>query len=644
MSDTEAPSSREPFDSAAVEVQLARVLESVTFRAAEGQRAFLRYTVQEALGGRSAAIKEYAIGVEALGRAESFDPRLDPIVRTQARKLRANLAKYYEREGLNDPIRIEFPKGAYVPVFVDVGAERTPQAAPKIQPEPAMPVDLIEPLVVRGPNVPIRTRKTALLLIGAAVAAVLLVWGVRRLGVVSSPRTIAVIPFTNVTGNSEDDFLSDGLTQELLNSLGRVSNLRVVGRTSTFRYKDKALDLQDVARDLHAQAVLVGSVRHGPNRTVISAQLVDAGTQQRLWTGHYDRSLDDMQGVDREISEAVSNTLAASLAGFGFSLWPKKTVPEPPHPAAYQSYLRGLYFWNKLNAESLRMAIDYFEDAITQDPSFARAYTALADSYAMAPMVSTLPSPQAVPKIRAAATKAIELDNSLGEAHIDLAICAEYDFDWDTAEWEFKKGLELSPSNAVAHLWYARLLALRGRTKEVLAERRVAAELDPVSPYAVQAVGGYYSVMGDYEDAIRYFRSALELEPRFGYARQGLGIAYLLQHRSADAFRELKLATEFMEGPRRLALLGYAYGMAGRTAEAKQVLRELTELASKETVPALAFAHVYLGLGDFDHAFEWMDRAVDEKDLGLTLQWDSHYQPIRSDPRYFALLRRMKLA
>jgi tetratricopeptide (TPR) repeat protein len=178
----------------------------------------------------------------------------------------------------------------------------------------------------------------------------------------------------------------------------------------------------------------------------------------------------------------------------------------------------------------------------------------------------------------------------------------------------------------------------------VLAERKIAAELDPVSPYAVQAVGGYYSVMGEYEDAIRYFRSALELEPRFGYARQGLGIAYLLQKRPVEAFRELKLATEFMTGPRRLALLGYAYGKSGRKAEARQVLRELTELASSQSVPALAFAHVYLGLEDYDRAFEWMGRAVDEKDLGLTLQWDSHYQSIRSDPRYHALLRRMKLA
>lgn len=637
MWDTEAPGGREPFDSAAVAEQLARVLGSATFRAAESQRAFLRYTVQEAQAGRASAIKEYAIGVEGLGRPESFDPRLDPIVRTQARKLRANLSKYYEREGINDPIRIEFPKGAYVPVFVDVAAERAPQAQ--------APLESVEPVLPRiGPSVSIKTRRTPLLLSAAVALAVLMAWSGRYLGGASSPRTIAVIPFTNVTGNSEDDFISDGLTQELLNSLSRVPNLRVAGRTSTFRYKDKAMDLQDIARDLHAQAVLVGSVRHSPNRTTISAQLVDAATQQRLWTGYYDRSLDDMQGVDREISEAVSGTMAASLAGFGFSLWRKKAGAAGPHPAAYQSYLRGLFFWNKMNAESLRMAIGYFEDAITQDPSFARAYTALADSYAMAPMVSALPSPQAVPKIRAAATKAIELDSSLGEAHIDLAICAEYDFEWDTAEREFKKGLELSPSNAVAHLWYARLLALRGRTKEVLAERKIAAELDPVSPYAVQAVGGYYSVMGMYDDAIRYFRSALELEPRFGYARQGLGIAYLLQHRPADAFRELKLATEFMEGPRRLALLGYAYGKAGRTAEARQVLRELKELGSKQAVPALAFAHVYLGLGDYDDAFEWMDRAVDEKDLGLTLQWDSHYEPIRQDPRYQALLRRMKLS
>ncbi len=437
MSDSEAPGRREPFDSAEVLEQLARVLESGTFRSAESQRAFLRYTVREALGGRAASIKEYAIGVEALGRPESFDPRLDPIVRTQARKLRANLAKYYLGEGLNDPIRIEFPKGAYIPIFLPA-IDASVEAAPIPQLGPVLVEEHVRPAMVPEARVPFLRRGNPVLIVGGIAAVTALFWGGGYFRQAAAPMTVAVLPFTNITGNSEDAFLSDGLTQELLNSLGRVPKLRVVGRTSAFRYKDKNLDVQEIGRELHAQTVLVGSVRHTPDRTTISAQLIDSESRQRLWTGHYDRSIDDMQGVNAEISQAVAGTLAASQASFGFpSIWPQRAQPPAPQPAAYQSYLRGLFFWNKLNADSLRIAIGYFEDAIAQDPSFARAYTALADSYAMAPMVSTLPSPKAVSKIRAAASKALELDESVGEAHIDLAICAEYEFDWKTAEQEF---------------------------------------------------------------------------------------------------------------------------------------------------------------------------------------------------------------
>jgi len=204
--------------------------------------------------------------------------------------------------------------------------------------------------------------------------------------------------------------------------------------------------------------------------------------------------------------------------------------------------------------------------------------------------------------------------------------------------------LALDPGNAIAHLWYAKLLALRGRKSEVLAQRLIAAQLDPVSPYTVQAVGGYFSVMGNYDEAIDHFENALALEPGFGLAHQGLGVAYLLKHEPAKAIEELQLASRLMQGPRRLGLLGYALARCGRTSEAGKILQELLALSRREPVPPSAIAHVYIGLGDKDRACEWMNKAVDQKDLGLTLQWDSLYSDLRSDPRYTGLLRRMRLA
>jgi serine/threonine-protein kinase len=307
--------------------------------------------------------------------------------------------------------------------------------------------------------------------------------------------------------------------------------------------------------------------------------------------------------------------------------------------------LQGLYHWNKLKADELAMAIGYFEKAIAADPSFARAYTALADCYVMAPQVAAAPPGEIVPKIRVAASRALELDSSLGEAHIDLAICAEYDFDWTTAGAEFKKGLDLSPDNAVAHLWYAKYLAVVGRRPEVLVQRKIAAELDPVSPYAVQAVGGYLSVMGRYDEAIAQFRKAITLEPNFGLSHQGLGVAYILRGRDpAEGIAELETACKLMPGARREALLGWAYATIGNTAEARRILNRFLEESNRPYFPALAIGQVYIGLGDKDRAFEWLRKAADQRDLDLTLKWDSFYEPLRSDARYIALLRCLKLS
>jgi serine/threonine-protein kinase len=250
---------------------------------------------------------------------------------------------------------------------------------------------------------------------------------------------------------------------------------------------------------------------------------------------------------------------------------------------------------------------------------------------------------EVVNKIKEAASTALALDNTLGEAHVDLAITAEFNFDWTTAEKEFQKGLELSPGNVVGRLWYAKFLGLMGRADEVFVQRRIAAQLDPVSPYAIQSVAGYLSVIGRYDEAVKQFKAALALEPNFGLAHQGLGVTYLLMGLRDPAFEELRLADQFMDGRRRRALLGFAYGVTGQTAQAHRVLSELLDEYQRGRTPAVAIAQVYVGLGDNTHAFEWLNKAVDQRDLNVDLKWDSVWATIRSDTRYKQVLHRMKL-
>jgi len=639
------PAERQPHPPGEAEIrsQLSKILNSQTFRSAEGQRAFLRFAVEETIAGRGESLKEYTIGTEAFGRGEVFDPRLDPIVRTQARKLRVRLSKYFETEGALDALRIEFPKGSYTPSFhsADVPA---PDASNTTTAASDQAHDLVA--APSGARFQIRWQvAVATVAILGMVASGSAALYVLRPALGSERPSIAVMPFVNIGSDNSDEFLSDGLTGELIDSLSRVPGLQVVARTSAFRFKGKRVDVTRTGRELGVATVLEGSVRKSGNRLRVTVQLNNAVDGYRLWSGNYERESKDAAEIEQEISQSIAGALAVRFAAPSGQV-SRRARPDPasPNPSAYRDYLKGRYAWNKLNLDSLRAATAYFEQAIGEDPSYARAYTALADSYVMAPQVAGASPGEVLSKIRAAASKALELDPSLGEPHFDLAVAAEYEYDWRTAESEFTKGLQLEPGSAVGHLWYAKLLGLEGRKDEVLVQRRIAAELDPVSPYALQAVGGYFSVVGRYDDAIAQFRSALALEPDFGLTHQGLGVAYILKGMPKEGIQELELAQKLMPGPGRLALLGYGYGYSGRTAEARQVLADLLRKVERRPLPALAIAQVYIGLGNKDRAFEWLEKAIDQRDLDATLQWDSLYEPLRSDRRYLGLLRRMKLA
>ena len=633
----------------AIRSELETILASKTFRAARGQRKFLAYAVQAALDGTAHVLKEYVIATEALGREASFDPRLDPIVRIEARKLRARLAKYYETEGSGDLLRIEFRKGSYVPSFHELAQlAEEPMRAERAEPAPIAPNSeepSVPPAFIHRFRFRSQTVFTFLAIVSLIAAGIL----VFRLStgrfsqaiLAANDASIAVLPLTNLSDNSEE-FLSDGLTDEIINSLRQVPGLRVVGRTSAFRFKAKTLDMKAIDQKLHVGAVLVGTVSKSENRLRITVQLNDAANGYHLWSGNYERDSANLGAIAPEIASAVINVLGVGI--LRSSSRNSIQSAQFPNNEAHEDYLRGLYFRNRYTVDGLHRAIEYFKRAIAEDPSFARAYAGLADCYAMARPVAATPPLEVISKIKAAATKALELDATLGEPHIDLAVSAEYEFDWGTAEKEFKKGLELSPGDANGHLWYAWYLALVGRKADVLQQRSIAASLDPVSPYAVESVGGYYSVVGHYDAAIEQFRNALALEPDFGLALQGLGLTYLLEKTCGSAIEELRLANESMPGPRRLGHLGYAYAVCGRPSDARRILSGFLKDYRQDAIPAFAIAEIYLGLGEKDRAFPWFEKAIDERDLDMTLKWDPRFDSLRSDPRFSLLLRRMKLS
>jgi len=631
----------------AIRSELGKILGSRTFRSAQSQSRFLRFAVEQTIAGRGHTVKEYVIGAEVFGRGEAFDPRLDPIVRTEARKLRARLDKYYEAEAQDpaqDPVRIEFHKGSYVPTFSRV-VPSPPQ--PAISPATVPWVTTSIPQTVLPAAAPRRSRK----FIAVALAILILAGAGFYLFRSGSPAhlpptgnfSIAVIPFANLGDNHEDEFLSDGLTEELIDALQQVPGLQVVGRASSFGFKSKPIDVRQIGRELHVTTVLVGSVRRIGDRLRITVQLDSTANNYHLWSGSFDRDSKDARTIQWEIAESVTNVLGIGLARNEREMSRALSSSASPNPGAWQNYLKGLYVWHKLTVDSLQMATSFFQEAIAEDPSFARAYAALADCYVMAPQVATTPAIEVIAKIKSAASKALQLDSNLGEAHIDLAVAAEYEYDWDTAEKEFERGLKLSPSDSVGHLWYAKYLALVGRVNEVIVQRRIAVEVDPASPYAVQAIAGYLSATGRYDESIDQFQNALRLEPGFGLAHQGLGVAYVLKGMYPEAVAELQTASTLMAGPRRMALLGWGYGVMGKTTEARRILSDFLDQDRRGPFPALAIAQVYIGLGDKDRAFHWLGKAVAQRDLDLLLQYDSPYAPLRSDPRFADLLRRMKL-
>jgi serine/threonine-protein kinase len=478
---------------------------------------------------------------------------------------------------------------------------------------------------------------------GVALAALLVLatWFTVLQGRGEAIDSVAVLPFVNVSADPSTEYLSDGITESVINNLAQLHGLRVMARSTVFRYKGKEADPQKVGQDLRVRAVLSGRLLQRGDTLIVQAELMDVAKGSQLWGGQYNRKFADVFALQEDLSREISERLRLRLTGDEKQRLTKRYTENAE---AYQLYLKGRYFWNKWNPDAAQKAIEYFQQAIDKDPGYALAYAGLADTYISRGWFGELSPREAMPKAKGAALKALEIDEGLAEAHVSLAFANFlYDWDWPAAGTHFERALVLNPAYANAHAWHSLYLAALARSDEALAEARRALDLDPASPGMNQGMGIQLIYARRFDEAIEQFRKTLEMD--YHDAHAGLGSAYAAKGMYRDALSEFEKYSELDGGtPRSIASLGYAHARLNERDQALRVLDELRALSKQRYVSAASFALVYLGLGDKDQAFAWLEKAYEEHAYSLAfLKASPTFDPLRSDPRYADLLRRVGL-
>jgi TolB-like protein/DNA-binding winged helix-turn-helix (wHTH) protein/Flp pilus assembly protein TadD len=459
---------------------------------------------------------------------------------------------------------------------------------------------------------------------------------------------VAVLPFENLTGDGTQDYFSDGLTEEMIAQLGRLDpkEFGVIARTSVMHYQHTTEKVDEIGSELGAQYVLEGSVRRDSEKVRINAELIEVSGQRQLWAQQYDRELTNLLVVQAEIAREICDAIQLTLGS------PQRTerVRQPTlTPQAYQAYdlcLKGLYFWNKRDVPGFRQAIEYFQQAIAKDPNYAPAYAGLANSYALLPGYTLAPASKYMPKAREAALRALAIDDDLPEAHVALALILEnYDWDWSTAEKEYRRAIELNPNYATAHHWYAEFLTWRGRFDEALRESENARRLDPLSLIIATDRGAILYFSRQYDRAIEQFQGVREMDPSFGRTHLVVD-AYLQQGRFAEALANLEdWRRTSGDGIHISSRLVYLYGRMGQTDQARAELRKLEAVNRTQSLDPVPMALAYVGIGDKEAALRSLEKAYAERSNLLTaLKVEPVYDPLRDDPRFQELLRRVGLA
>ncbi len=486
--------------------------------------------------------------------------------------------------------------------------------------------------------------------IGLAVVAVALLLGFnvgdlrsRLLGRTSGPQiqSLAVLPLDNLSGDPEQEYFADGMTDTLITELSKIGALKVISRTSTMRYKQTDKSIPEIGRELRVDAVVEGSVMRSGDRVRITAQLIDARSDKHLWAENYEGDLRDVFALQADVARSITKEIQIKLTAQEQA---RLDSARPVNPKAHEAYLRGRYYLEKWSDDGAKKAEEYFQQAIQEDPDYALAYVGLADTYNWG--VPGLSSDELKVRERAATMKALELDDRLGEAHAALGQVKRFqEWDFAGAEREFKRAIELNPNYPQVHHWYSHFLSSMGRMEESLAESRKFVELDPLSPAPTLHLGFHYLAARQYDLSIEQEKKALQMDPNYIEAHRQLGEAYLGKGMKKEALEELQKALELSgRSPGYLAALAQAYAVAGEREQAQELLKELQQRNRKEPVSPLLFAGIYAQLGEKDKAFAELEKAYEKRESNLVYaKEDAAYDNLRDDPRYHDLLRRVGL-
>jgi TolB-like protein/Tfp pilus assembly protein PilF len=444
-----------------------------------------------------------------------------------------------------------------------------------------------------------------------------------------------VLPLGNLSGDPAQDYFADGMTEALITDLGKIGALRVISRTSAMRYKGTQKSLPEIARELNVGAVIEGSVLRSGDRVRITAQLIEGPTDRQLWAESYERDLRDILGLQREVARAIASEIRVKLTPQEQT---RLSSAGRVKPEAHEAYLKGRYHWNKLKAEETKKAIEYYNQAIQSDPSYAQAYAGLADCYSSLVLYSEFPPKETFPKAKAAALKAVELDETVAAAHSALGTVRLW-FDWDyaAAEREFKRAIELDPGDALAHESYSLYLRAVVRLDEALSEVKRAQELDPLSIYMSNSMAWVLYFRGQHDEAISQFQKTLEMDPTLGNPHWGIGRAYEQKGMYQEAIAEMqKGGPDF---PIRLGTLGHVYALKGDRRYAQKLLDEV----KSNPLRTSDVAYIYLGLGQKDQALEWLEKSYEARFpwLAFQIKLDPRLNSLRPDPRLQNIMRRM---
>jgi TolB-like protein/tetratricopeptide (TPR) repeat protein len=568
--------------------ELKRILVSRSFRQVDRLQRFLSFIVEETLSGRGDRLKEYPVGVDVFGKDQSFDPRMDPIVRVQARRLRIRLTTYYQDEGQNDEVIIELPKGGYAPIF-----RRSESTTPAKKP--------------------------------SSIALV-------------SRNTVMVRPFDDYSGSSNQDYFCKGLSQEIVHGLSQVDSIVVVSR-------DPSADARGPEGTPSAAIVVTGSVRKARDTVRVTTQLTDTVRGCYLWSDTVDGKIDDTLSIQTEVARSVVQTVRQQLLGGGL---PKKGGHRPTENlAALNMYLQGRYHLDQRTEQGLRKALEFFEKAIAEDPQFADAYAGLSDAHGLLGHYGVTAPASVWTRAASNATQAVLLDDESAEAHTSLAhVRSTQDWDWAGAEREFRRAISLNPRLAPAHHWYAvSCLAPLGRLDEALEELLLAQALDPVSSIISRNIAVLHYYLRDYENAMEQCDRTIEQNPHFAPAYWTLG---LIQEQRGDFDESIAAFQRAIDlsppNPRILGALGRTFARAGRKDEALRILHELDELAKRRYISPFEQALIYFALGRMDEGFERLSKAYQDRCFELiTVKVDPQFDSVKKDARFKTLFQQLGL-